>query len=52
MGQEEMDVKLAYLLARGFCRVALVRTPKKGDGAEALWKLLVPAYGLTDSSGL
>lgn len=47
-----MDVKSAYIQARGFGKDKYVRPPLKEKDSNGLWKLLVPAYGLTDSGRL
>lgn len=43
-----MDVKAAYLQARGLNRKAFVRPCKEKGDANVLWKLLLPAHGLID----
>lgn len=48
----KMDVKSAYLQAKGFGRNIYVRPPREENDSTGLWKLLVPAYGLTDSGRL
>lgn len=48
----KMDVKSAYLQAKGFKRDIFVRPPREENDSAGLWKLLVPAYGLTDSGRL
>lgn len=48
----KMDVKSAYLQAKGFTRDIYVRPPREENDVDGLWKLLVPAYGLTDSGRL
>lgn len=51
-GIHKMDVKTAYLQARGFNRTIYVRPPREDNDSANLWKLSAPAYGLTDSGRL
>lgn len=48
----QMDIKTAFLQAKGFDRDVYVRPPKEADDKSRYWKLLAPAYGLTDSGRL
>lgn len=48
----KMDVRCAYLQAKEFNRDKFVRSPPEEKNSAGLWKLLVPAYGLTDSGRL
>lgn len=48
----KMDVKSAYLQAKGFDRDVYVRPPREENDKTGLWKLLKPAYGLTESGRL
>lgn len=46
---KKMDVKSAYFQAKGFFWKIFVRPSKEENDVTMLWKLLVAAYGLTDS---
>lgn len=48
----KMNVKSVYLQAKGFERDVFVRPPKEGNDRSGLWKLLVLAYGFTESERL
>ena len=48
----KMDVKTAYLQARGFNRTIYVRPPREENDPTGLWLLLAAAYGLTESGRL
>lgn len=47
-----MDVRAAFLQAKGFDRCVYVRPPREEANSGVLWKLLTPAYGLVDSGRL
>lgn len=49
---KKMDVKSAYLQAKGFDRDIYVRPPREEHDDTFFWKLAVPAYGLKDSGRL
>eukprot|EP00171_Calliarthron_tuberculosum_P001417 IDg1417t1 len=48
----EMDVKAAYLQAKGFERDIYVHPPREEQSRGVLWKLTAAAYGLADSGRL
>lgn len=48
----QMDVKAAFLQARGFNRLIYVRPPREAKLKGILWRLDAAAYGLTDSGRL
>lgn len=48
----QMDVRAAFLQARGFFRTIYVRPPKEEKDSASLWKLLASAYGLVESGRL
>lgn len=48
----QMDVKAAFLQARGFNRRIFVRPPREAAAHGILWLLTAAAYGLTDSGRL
>lgn len=48
----QMDAEKAYLQANGFSWEIYIRPPKEANDPMALWRLLVPAYGLVDSGRL
>eukprot|EP00171_Calliarthron_tuberculosum_P018277 IDg18277t1 len=48
----EMDIKAAYLQAKGFERTIYVRPPKEVQCRDYLWQLTAAAYGLADSGRL
>lgn len=47
-----MDVRTAFLQALRFLRTIFVRPPREKNKPNVLWKLLAPAYGLTESGRL
>lgn len=48
----QMDIETAFLQALGFRRTIFVRPPREAGTPHILWKLELPAYGLTDSGRL
>lgn len=48
----QMDIETAYLQALGFTRRIYVRPPREAKAPHVLWRLELPAYGLTDSGRL
>lgn len=48
----QMDVRAAFLQARGFNRRIFVRPPREAAAHGVLWLLTAAAYGLTDSGRL
>lgn len=47
-----MDVRSAYLQAKGFEREVYVRPPKEENARSGLWRPLMPAYGLMETGRL
>lgn len=48
----QMDIRTAFLQAKGFERVIYVKPPVEENDPSGLWKLLAAAYGLVDSGRL
>lgn len=48
----KMDVKAAYLQAKGLNLIIYVRPPREENDPSGLWLLLTAAYGLTESGRL
>ena len=48
----QMDIETAFLQAIGFSRQIYVRPPREARSSHQLWRLELPAYGLSDSGRL